>query len=526
MKQCLKRAVMLQALLASVLAVTTAAWGQTSEQCAAAMTLQFSGVALEVTKAEWFPAGSDTAQRFPGSPITSPLPAYCRVDGMIDRRVGAQGKPYGIGFAIALPDNWNGRFLFQGGGGLNGSVRPPRGPLAAGNTPALARGFAVVSTDTGHQGGGFDGGPPAFFSDQQASLDFAYVAVGRVAVLAKQLIARYYGRSPDHSYYAGCSTGGREGMLMAQRYPTYFDGIVSGAPAMRTGYSLIATRAVGVALNLAAPKDATGKPNPGALFSEGDKKLIVNAVLAACDAKDGLTDGMIFNTRACSFDPAVLTCKGAKTEACLTSEQTGALEKAFSATTDSRGNQVYPRFLYDTGITGAFGLLNFALSPLLGPANLATKQDVDQEAAAVAADPLHALGYTASWTNLTTFSSRGGKWLFYHGVSDPIFSALATVEYYEKIGEANGGADQVRGWSRLFLQPGMSHCGAGDAALDRFDLLGAVVDWVEKGVAPDSVISTGRAFPGRSRPLCPYPTYAHYKGEGDPEDAQNFVCRQ
>jgi feruloyl esterase len=152
------------------------------------------------------------------------LPAHCRVEGTIDRRAGAEGKPYGVGFAIALPDAWNGRFLFQGGGGLNGTVGLPLGAQASGDSPALVRGFAVVSTDTGHQasGGAFDA---AFMRDQQAVLDFEYVAIGRVAVLAKEIVARYYGRPADHSYFAGCSTGGREAMLMAQ-VPAYFDGVI------------------------------------------------------------------------------------------------------------------------------------------------------------------------------------------------------------------------------------------------------------------------------------------------------------
>jgi len=135
------------------------------------------------------------------------------------------------------------------------------------------------------------------------------------------------------------------------------------------------------------------------------------------------------------------------------------------------------------------------------------------------------LGDTKSWTNLSTFSRSGGKLLFYHGVSDPWFSALDTVEYYESLGPANGGAEQVQKWSRLFLVPGMGHCGGGAAALDQFDMLSAIVDWVENDKAPDSIISTGSAFPGRSRPLCPYPKYAHYKGSGDPENAENFECR-
>ena len=518
----------LHVMIGSLLLVPAVALAQDSSKCAAMTGFQAPGVALEITKAQSVPAGAAPPQGRGGrGGATVNLPSYCRVDGMIDRRVGADGKAYGIGFAVALPDNWNGRFLFQGGGGLNGTVALPLGAQAAGGTPGLARGFAVVSTDTGHQssGGAFDGG---FMRDQQASLDFAYVAVGRVAIIAKQIVAQYYGRPADHSYFAGCSTGGREAMLMTERYPAYFDGVVAGAPAMRTGFSGLGDRWVAVALNQIAPKDAAGKPIPAQVFSDSDKKLIVDTLLNVCDAKDGVKDGMIFNIRGCAdFDPvATLTCKGAKTDACLTAQQTAALKKAFAGPKDSRGNQIYPGFLYDTGITASGGGIPGLLSPgpgPLGPPNLSTEMDVDKEALTLARDP-RAVGDTKWWTNLSTFSARGGKLLFYHGVSDPWFSALDTLDYYEKMSADNGGMEKVAAWSRFFLVPGMGHCGGGQAT-DTFDMLSAVVDWVEKGTAPDSVIATGAAFPGRSRPLCAYPNHAQYIGSGDTEDAKNFVCR-
>jgi feruloyl esterase len=445
---------------------------------------------------------------------------------MVDRRTGAGARTYGIGFALALPENWNGRLLFQGGGGLNGSVGNPLGAQAAGDTSGLARGFAVVSTDTGHQGqGAFDG---AFMQDQQAALDFAYVAIGRVAELAKQIIARHYGTPPSRSYFAGCSTGGREAMLMAQRYPTYFDGIVSGAPAMRTGYSNLATRSVAVALNQAAPKDASGQPIPDQALSAGDKQAVIDGLLNACDAGDGLKDGMIFNTRACRFDPKALVCSGQKREGCLSAQQAAAIEQAFTGPRDSKGNQVYPSFPYDTGITASGGGIPGLLSPgnsPLGPANRSLQQDVDREAATQAANAQGIIGDTWSWTNLNTFSARGGKLLFFHGVSDPWFSANDTIQYYENLAASNGGAEQVQDFSRLFLSPGMGHCGGGQNALDTFDMLTAMVDWVEKGTAPASVTATSRALPGRSRPLCAYPKSAYYRGQGDPQNAASFECR-
>jgi feruloyl esterase len=452
------------------------------------------------------------------------LPGYCRVDGTIDRRQGVGGQTFGIGFALALPDEWNGRLLMQGGGGLNGRVAQPLGAVAAGDSPALARGFAVVTTDTGHKGAVFDA---SFMHDQQAALDFAYVAIGRVAVLAKALVAQHYGRGASHSYYAGCSTGGREAMVMAERYPAYFDGIIAGAPAMRTGHSNLALRAVSVAVNQIAPRDAAGKPVPAQAFSESDRQALTSALLDACDGKDGVKDGMIFATRQCRFDPSTLACPGAKAEGCLSQPQVGAIKKAMAGPTDSKGHQVYPGFLYDSGIAasgpGIPGLFGpGAGSPVTPTAALG--MDVDAEARAIAEDPQQTITDTAQWTNLTTFSSAGGKLLFYHGVSDPWFSALDTVGYYERLGASNGGADAVLGWSRLFLVPGMGHCGGGAQALDRFDLLTPLVEWVEKGTAPNAVAASGRSFPGRTRPLCAYPQYARYKGTGNSEDAVNFEC--
>jgi len=502
-----------------------------AQRCADLTKLQIPGSGMTITKAESVPpaaAGTIRPSQFFDT-IQVAIPSYCRADGVIDPRTGFEGKPYAIGFAIALPDKWNGRFLFQGGGGLNGSVGAPFGVQAAGQIPALVRGFAVVSTDTGHKGAVFD---PAFMKDQLAALDFAYIAVGRVTVLAKEIVAQYYGQPAKHSYYDGCSTGGREGMLMSQRYPTYFDGIVVGDPAMRTGYSNIGLTWARLAFAEIAPKDASGRPDATKDFSASDKKLLADAILSACDEKDGLKDGMIFNVAACHFDPAVLTCKGDKTDACLTSQQVGALQKAFGGPTDSRGNPVYAAWPYDPGYILAapspFGFSMSSFLPSAGPNPLASVQQpanlsIDQLLANVEADQVQRLTDTI-WTNLSTFSEHGGKLVFYHGTADPLFSPFDTLAYYERMAQDNGGLDQVESWSRFFFVPGMNHCQGGPATLDKFDLLGAVVKWVEDGTPPDSVVATGKSFPGRSRPLCAYPKYARYKGTGNPEDASNFEC--
>ena len=506
-----------------------AAYGQnkmdSAARCEALNKMEIPGYRLEIANAQWHAAGKAQEQAGPMRMPGMELPAYCRIDGMLDRRIGFQGAQYGIGFAVALPDEWNGRFLMQGGGGLNGTVGMPLGMVAAGGKSALSRGFAVASTDTGHQskGGGFDAG---FMADQLAALDFAYVAIGRAVSVSKMIIAHYYGKAADHSYFTGCSTGGREGMLMVQRYPTYFDGVISGAPAIRTGLSNLALRSMAVAYNQIAPRDPSGKPITSQALSDGDRKLVLESILAACDEDDGLKDGMIFNPIACGFDPESLVCSGEKTDRCLTHTQAAAIKKAFAGPRDTRGNQVYPGFLYDTGIAAVQGIPGVLRSPSPpGPPIEALEMDIDREAREVETDPQVILTDTGSWTNLNTFSGHGAKLIFFHGVSDPWFSALDTVKYYEAVGKENGGLEKIRDWARLFLSPGMAHCGGGESALDSFDMLSALVDWVEKGDAPVSIKATGQSLPGRSRPLCPYPQHTHFKGQGDPQDASSFECR-
>ncbi len=500
---------------------TPAGLAQAAHRCADLTQYRAPALDLRIEKAKEVPA-SEPGERWRSA--VAALPSYCRVEGVIDPRTGADGKSYGIGFALALPEPWSGRFLFQGGGGLNGTVASPEGAQAAGGASALARGFAVVTTDSGHKGKVFDGG---FFRDQQASLDFYYVAIGRVAALARELIAWYYGRGAAYAYYVGCSTGGREAMIMSQRYPLYFDGIVSGDPAIRTGYSNLALGYIGAVFTRQAPKDAAGKAAAELLFSDADRKLIVRALLERCDGKDGIADGMIFDSRGCDFDPAILTCEGAKTDACLTAGQVEALKKAFAGPKNRRGEAVYPGFPYDAGIAesaGLPGLLNGPRIPVRTGAD-AANFNVEREAARIASNTNGLLG-DSTWTNLSTFAGHGGKLIFYHGMSDPWFSPLDTLRYYDKMARDTGGAAPVTAWSRLYLVPGMGHCQGGSAALDRFDMLTAIVNWVEKGEAPDAVVATGRAFPGRSRPLCPYPRYAAYTGKGNPNDSRNFTCRE
>jgi feruloyl esterase len=318
-------------------------------------------------------------------------------------------------------------------------------------------------------------------------------------------------------------------MLAAQRYPGEYDGIVAGAPAMNTGRSNLGLAWGNYLFTQVAPKGDDGKPTPNRTFSPADRKLVTDAILAACDAKDGLKDGMIFNTRQCAFDPAALACSGPKTDACLAPDQASAMTRAFAGPKNSRGIQSYPAFPWDSGIASEGVaipgiLVTGSKSPVLPP--FLETINVDAIEDRLTTDGMDRLQATAQWTNLNSFFARGSKILFYHGVSDPWFSALDTVGYYERMAQSSGGMQQVRAnSSRAFLVPGMGHCSSGAATLENFDLLQAVVEWVEDGKAPESVIATGPAIPGRSRPLCAYPQYAAYKGNGDSENAASFECR-
>jgi len=521
-RQGMKQPKLLFFVIAASCASLAAQGHHSASACVDLANLKIDGV--EITKAAPAPAGTTVPPQYPGAPSIGPLPAHCRVDGVMHRRKGVGGEVFGIGFALALPEKeaWNGDFMMQGGGGGNGVVAYPTGASYSGEKPALTRGFAVASTDTGHQAktGPFDF---SFMRDQQAYLDFAYQANAEVAGVAKQIIAHYYAKPASYSYFVGCSTGGREGMILSQRYPTVFNGIVSGDPAMRTGLSNLAIgNWIPVAYNQVAPKDESGRPQIEKLLSDNERKLFMDSLMKTCDARDGLADGMIFDPLGCDFDPAVLDCKAGQSEKCIAPEKIAAIKKAFAGPKDAYGTQVYPGFLYDAGIASTTfvpGLLAVGRGGIFGPYTTATDIDVDKEALH-ASDPL----VEPASTNLSTFSTSGGKILFFHGDSDPWFSPLDTLEYYKLLAAANGGADKVAEWSRMFLVPGMAHCGGGPA-LDNFDMLNAVVNWVEKGTAPDEVTATGQAFPGRSRPLCAYPKHAQYNGTGDTEKAENFACR-
>ena len=514
----------LVALLAGAAAIPSS--GASQSTSAAQRCEAMAGVELRpgvtIAKATHLAASAARPAAGPGAPPMPALPAHCRIEGSIDPHKGADGKDYAIGFALALPDEWNGRFLLQGGGGLNGSVGIPMGPVAAGGRPALARGFAVLSHDSGHSGPQpFDA---TFMTDQRAALDFAETSVRTATLAGKAMTERFYGRPIAHSYMTGCSTGGREGMLAAQRYPELFDGIVVGAPAMRAGHSNLAIEWAAVQFNQAAPRDSEGLPLPDRVFSAADRATVLAGLLTQCDGLDGRSDGMIMNVAQCRFQPAELQCRGDKTDGCLSGAQVKAMEAAFAGPRDAAGYPVYVPVPYDTGIVftgpGLPGYLPTGAMGVFGPATRALTLDIDARLRAVEADAAGRLTDTNVWTDLDTFLGRGGKILFFHGVSDPWFSAFDSWDYWQRAAATNGTAFTEA--SRYYMNPGMGHCGGGNA-YDQFDLLGPLVDWVEQGKAP-AELAASRSDGSAAMPLCPHPAYPHYVS-GDPAKAASYQCR-
>lgn len=500
-------------LAVALSAITTGAYAQ-AQNCAALAQWNDNIHDVQITDATHYadrelPAG-------PGGPART-LPPHCHITGSFEHRTGSDGQPYAINFAINMPDNWNGRYLFQGGGGLNGVVSEPMGAQAAGAQSALAQGFAVVSNDTGHVSRGFDA---SFMRDQQAMLNFQYQANAKVVDVTRPMVERYYNNAPHHSYFVGCSTGGREGMIMAQRFPQLFDGIVSGAPAMRTGVSNLALRWVSAQLKPAVE-------NARDPFSDAEQKLIMDGLMKRCDALDGNADGLIFNRTACDFDPRQLSCSALGGSQCLADAKAEALAKAISGPTTAGGEPVYASFPWDAGLddTGGIpGLLVAGGSPPEG-GNGADLQSQNVDAEFFIASSLEeAIGSSATQYNVSSFIGKGGKHLFYHGEADPWFSANETLRYFNQMGATNAWLQTANDYSRLYLVPGMAHCAGGQQTVDSFDLLTPLVSWVEEGVAPAEVVATGRSMPDQSRPLCPYPQYAHYES-GDMKDAENYSCR-
>ena len=527
-------------MMAVAPAITTAFGADSAAKtssCAALAGLAAPGFVVE--KAAIIPAGPAPAADGSGAvdSLGAPLPEHCLVQGMLNPRAGADGRKFGLGFDLRMPTKWNGRFAFQGGGGLDGRLAPALGDIFGSVRPsALARGFAVVGTDGGHRGSWLDG---SFGLDQQARIDYAYNALDKVTLKAKELVEKYYGAAPKYSYLLGCSNGGRQGLMASQRLPLYFDGIVAGDPSIRFSRMTIAQMwNLQVAARI-APKDNNGRPIISRAFSDGDLRLVAAGVLKRCDALDGLADGIINDWRGCDFDPGVLTCKAEKTDSCLSEAQVGALRDLYAGPRTSDGKPLYGAFNYDTGIAdpiwramhiGSSGTGEWdAADAGLGLSNMRYYQltppdpnfdpmtfDFDRD---VQRTRNTGIISDADSTFLETFA-RHGKMIVYNGLSDQGMASSVLADWYDQVIRDNG--KSIRESVRLFLVPGMTHCDGGQAT-DQFDMLEAIMAWVEEGRAPDRIKATGKAFPGASRPICPYPLVARYKG-GDVNNADSFTC--
>jgi feruloyl esterase len=439
------------------------------------------------------------------------VPAHCKVSGRVDAE---------INFELSLPVAWNGKLYQEGGGGFVGSIPTAR--------QGLVRGYAALGTDTGHHAAGADGSWALGRADRQAN--FGYRAVHAVTVVTKRIIEAAYGRPPRISYFEGYSNGGRQAAMEAQRYPEDYDGIIAGAPALDWSGLMIAFNWNEQALAIAPIRPE-------------ELKVIYKSVISQCDAADGLVDGLVDNPRACEFDLSKLACRGGDSSNCLTAAQIDAYRKIETGPRNSRGEPLFPgippgaeegmagwqRWISGSGGTNAVPLhyvfqdqfLKFFLFSNPQYSSLMFNFDADVPVVR-ATDPV----FAAVDPDLRRFQARGGKLIMWHGWADPAISADRTVQYYNDVMRTLGSRENVHGFFRLFLAPGMYH-GPGGPGLDRFDGLTALEQWVEHGVAPETIVASNDGTTGvkRTRPLCPYPTMARYVGSGDVNEAKNFVCR-
>ncbi|WP_295958371.1 tannase/feruloyl esterase family alpha/beta hydrolase, partial [Rhodoferax sp.] len=469
------------------------------------------------------------------------------------------GKSYAIGFEMRLPTHWNGRFFYQANGGIDGSVLTAVGAHGGGALDnALNMGFAVISSDAGHAPP-----DPSFGIDPQARLDYGYQAAATLTPMAKNLILTAYGKGPDRSYFGGCSNSGRHTMVAASREPEQYDGYLVGDPGFRLPLAAIAN----IAGAQAYATVATNIADLSTGFTTAERALVSNAVLAKCDALDGSTDGMVQDTAACQaafkIDRDVPTCSGARDGSCLSAAQKTVVAKLFTGATNSTGAKFYASWPFDAGLAtngwaswkftspwqrdaGAVGLI-WQVPPenptTFNGSTFALTGSIDSMLAKVAAtssvytESALSLMLPPNPANLAALKNRGAKMMVYHGTSDPIFSSDDTTAWYDSLRTANGG--DASNFARFYRVPGMNHCSGGPAT-DQFDMLTPLVNWVEKGQAPDSVVASARG-PGnaaavnadvpstwstnRSRPLCAYPQVARYNGSGDIESAASFSCR-
>jgi len=471
----------------------------------------------------------------PGTPSSyKDLPAFCRVVADAGPTPDSDIK-----MEVWMPAvGWNGKFQGQGNGGFAGVINYP------GMAAAVKRGYATAGTDTGHSGGDATWA----LGHPEKVIDFGYRGVHEMTVTAKAIIDAFYGHNPRHSYFAACSDGGREALMEAQRFPEDYEGIIAGAPANYWTHLLVG----GMWTEEATSVD------PASYIPAAKLPALSAAVLTACDAQDGLADGILNDPRQCHFDPEGMLCQGADSNNCLTAPQVAALKKIYAGPHDSAGHQIFSGYMpggeegsggWTLWITGTeprhnllffFGTQYFSRM-VYGKADWDYKTfNVDE--AVKLADEKTAVALNSIDPNLKPFRSRGGKLIMYHGWSDAAIPAPNSIDYYASVVKTMG-QRRTDSFLRLFMVPGMQHCGGGPGPNyfgqdgdDKDDdpehnVYAAIERWVVTGVAPSRIIATKYAndfkpgeAPKMTRPLCPYPQIAKYKGTGDKNDAANFVC--
>jgi feruloyl esterase len=431
------------------------------------------------------------------------LPAHCQVAATLRPTADSDIK-----IEVWLPvDHWNGKYQAVGNGGWSGAIVP------SAMSAAIRRGYATSSTDTGHQGGSAS----FALSHPEKVIDYAWRSEHEMTVKAKALIAAFYGNAPKLSYWNGCSAGGKQAMKEAQRFPADYDGIIAGAP----GLDWIARATLSMWVAQAAHKDDASFI-PAAKFRE-----IHNAALDACDAADGLKDGVIEDPTRCTFDPKMIECKGADQPTCLTSAQVETARRIYAgpgagiAPGLERGSEPgWNTFAGPNPFGIGFDYFKYVVfeNPDWNYRSLNFDRDI------VRARKLDADRINASDPDLSAFRKRGGKLIQYHGWSDPQIPPASSVAYYESVLQKMGPA--IPDFYRLFMVPGMAHCGGGDG-VNQFDMVDAIDQWVEHGKAPAQILASRKAdgkAADRTRPLCSFPQVSRYKGIGDVNDAANFAC--
>jgi hypothetical protein len=521
------------ALTAAAAVAATAASAAVAADCTDLAGLALPGVeivaAAAVAPGAFEPPGGGFA-RFGGQAYQA-LPAFCRVEAVARPAAGSA-----IGIEVWLPAaGWNGKLLGVGNGGWAGSIG--HAALAG----ALADGYAAASTDTGHAGGS----PDFALEHPDKLIDFAHRAVHEMTVVGKAVTTAFYERTAERAYFSGCSTGGRQALAAAQRYPGDYDGIVAGAPAYYPSHIQ----------GMQVWTNAVAERSEAARLDVDDFRLVNEAAIAACDLIDGVADGVIEDPRACGFDPGVLACATDGDAACLGPEQIETVRQIYQGPADRAGRSIFPGLArgseagwatlagpeplslaletYRLLVYGAYGDDDGAA---LGDDDGALGGDDGDEpgwdyrgfdAETDIARAVQRIGplMDSNDPDLSGFVEQGGRLLLYHGWNDPGIPPEGTIRYYDAVQEALGparAADSVR----LFLVPGMNHCGGGTGT-DQFDAVAALDRWLETGAAPERIHAERRAGGElvRSRPLCPYPSVAVHDGAGDTDDAASFACR-